>query len=95
MTPVGELDLAAAPIVDGRLRELADDGSPALVVDLREVTFMDSSGLRLILAWDARAHGDGVEFALIRGSDSVQRVFELTRVAERLTFVEPPPEPRG
>jgi anti-anti-sigma factor len=65
------------------------------VLDLRQLSFMDSSGLRLILAWDAHARRDGHDFGLVRGDDSVHRVFELTRVAERLTFVAPPADAGG
>ena len=87
--PVGELDLATAPIVNERARAAWESGAALVVLDLREVTFMDSSGLRLILGWDAEARRDGIGFALIRGDDTVQRVFDATRVTERLTFVDP------
>jgi anti-sigma B factor antagonist len=89
VVPVGELDLATAPIVEERARAAWDHQTPLVVLDLREVTFMDSSGLRLILGWDAESRRDGTAFALIRGDATVQRVFEATLVAERLTFVEP------
>jgi anti-anti-sigma factor len=84
--PIGELDMAAAPAVSAQLDELAAAGSAHLVLDLREVSFLDSSGLRLILAWDARARTDGLAFELVPGPAPVQRMFDVTGVAGRLRF---------
>ena len=89
IAPVGELDLATAPEVDDALRAAFEGPARIVTLDLREVTFMDSSGLRVVLRWDAAGRSDGTAFGLIRGDHVVQRVFEATRVAERLTFVEP------
>ena len=89
IAPVGELDLATAPALDEALRAAFESAARIVTLDLREVAFMDSSGLRLILQWDAAGRRDGTAFGLIRGDEVVQRVFEATRVAERLTFVEP------
>ena len=89
VAPVGELDLATAPAVDEALRAAYDENRHSLALDLREVIFMDSSGLRLILRWNAAAREDARPFGVIRGSDDVHRVFEATRVTEHLTFVEP------
>ena len=87
--PVGELDIATVPEVHRRLRDLRDAGFDHLVIDLRETTFMDSSGLRLILLWNEEATRDGTDFAVIAGGDEVRRVFSATRVDERLKFAEP------
>ena len=89
VVPVGELDLATAPEVDEALRAAANLDHQGIALDLREVIFMDSSGLRLILRWNAAARDEGRAFGIIRGGEVVQRVFEATRVAEHLTFVEP------
>ena len=90
LRPAGELDIATAPEIDCRARAAAPcEGATELVLDLRDVAFMDSSGLRVILRWNELAARDGCRFALIRGSDLVQRVFEATRVATALTFTEP------
>ena len=90
--PIGELDIATVPEVDRQLRRLSEDGHVHLVLDLRDVSFMDSSGLRLILAWRERAAGDGGDFSIIRGNEVVERVFDTTRVRDLLTFTEPPPD---
>jgi anti-sigma B factor antagonist len=91
--PIGELDIATVPEVDRQLRSLSEAGDLDLVLDLRDVSFMDSSGLRLILAWRERAAGDDGDFSIIPGSEVVERVFETTRVRDLLTFTEPPPDP--
>jgi anti-sigma B factor antagonist len=88
--PRGEIDLATAPVLEGQLRELRDTGFDHLVVDLRDVTFMDSTGLRLILGWDDEARAGGLDFELIPGAPIVQRLFEITGVTDRLRFVAPP-----
>lgn len=84
--PIGELDMAAAPVVDAQLDELAAAGFAHLVLDLRGVSFLDSSGLRLILVWDAKARTEGLVFELVPGPAPVQRMFDVTGVAGRLRF---------
>jgi anti-anti-sigma factor len=86
VVPVGELDLATVDEVSEQVRELHRAGFRRVVLDLREVSFMDSTGLRLILTLDGEARADGTEFKLIRGRDSVQRVFEICGMVERLPF---------
>ena len=90
--PVGELDLATGTILEQKLRDLVDSGFDRLVIDLRRLVFMDSSGLRLLLRWDETARRDGTELSVIAGPPEVQRVFETTRLLDRLTFVDPPPD---
>jgi anti-sigma B factor antagonist len=86
--PVGEVDLATAPEIEAQLRDLDAAGFKRLVLDLTDVSFLDSTGLRVILAWDARSRADGLSFSLVPGPPTVQRLFELTGVTERLTFVD-------
>ena len=64
------------------------------MLDLRGLEFMDSSGLRLVVMADMRAREAGRRFALVRGGDTVHRVFEITRMSERLEFVNAPEEAR-
>jgi len=87
--PHGEVDLATAPQLDVKLRELRDSGFEHLIVDLREVDFLDSSGLRTLLLWDDTAHKEGLEFGLVAGRPAVQRLFDVTGVRDRLRFVAP------
>ena len=84
----GALDLATVPILEAELAALRRAGFRRLVLDLSELGFMDSTGLRCILVRDAEARQDGFSFALVAGPRAVQRVFDLTGTAARLTFVD-------
>ena len=57
-----------------------------IVLDLSGLTFIDSSGVRMIVCANLRSRQDGDRLRLIRGGARVQRVFELTGVLERLPF---------
>jgi anti-anti-sigma factor len=87
VTPRGELDLATTPEVERRLRELRESGFDRVVLDLRELVFIDSNGLRLVMREDAAARVDGRTFALIAGPPAVQRIFEVACVGDQLTFL--------
>lgn len=88
LIPRGEIDLASVDELDAQLRELRETGFDHLVLDLRQVTFMDSTGLRLILSWDDVARENGIDFSVVPGTPGVQRLFEITGVLDRLTFAE-------
>jgi anti-anti-sigma factor len=64
------------------------NGDPDVLVDLRSIEFIDSSGIRALLAAAARAEHVGGRFRLIRGADRVHRVFELAGLDSRFDFVE-------
>src|SRR3954463_868223 len=83
--PVDELDLATVPAVEAELAQLRSLGFTRLSLDLREVRFLDSAGLRLVMAWAASASADGFAFGVIPGPPEVQRLFELAGVAGRGT----------
>jgi anti-sigma B factor antagonist len=88
----GELDLVSTPALERAMDEVAGPDIELILVDLREVKFMDSTGLHLLLRAQQRAHDSGRRFALVRGGDQVQRLFDLTGVAESLTIVDSPEE---
>ncbi len=83
ITLAGELDLSTAPEVEPVLRA----GVRQRVLDLSRVTFMDSSGLRLILAAHVAARRDGAVLEIVPGPPSVQRVFQICGVEDELRFV--------
>ena len=83
---LGSLDVIAAPVLEAQLRELRDAGVLRLIVDLSGLRFMDSTGLRLLLAWDADAHREGYAIEVVPGPPAVQRVFELTGTSSLLPF---------
>lgn len=95
VAPTGELDLSGAAVLEDELDRLAAEPELSTVVlDLRQLEFMDSSGLRLVVLADMRARETGRRFVLVRGSETVHRVFEITRMSDRLEFVAGPEELR-
>ena len=88
----GELDLAGAAALEQELALPEADSARAIVLDLRGVEFMDSSGLRVIAMTLQRSQERGRRFALVPGAAQVMRVFDITRMRERLEFVEDPSE---
>ena len=82
----GELDLGSRPLLDEALRNVALEPTAALVLDLSDVTFMDSTGLHAVLAAKERCAERGCRFLLVRGSTQVQRLFELSGVLDELPF---------
>ena len=91
ITLEGELDIASAPALESALRDSGNgDGPPERrVVDLRRLTFMDSSGLRAILSANGAAQRDGWKLQIVAGPPAVQRVFEICGVVDGLRFVDP------
>ena len=89
--PIGEIDLATVDSIRRKIDECVAAGCERLVLDLRGVTFMDSTGLHLVLETHAAAREEGWELLVVEGPDSVQRVFEVTGLRDRLPFVDAPP----
>lgn len=83
----GELDIASAPTFEQAVAELDPvQKSPRLVLDLSELTFMDSTGLRALLLARQEADESGRELVLRAGPRQVQRVFELSGTIDRFQF---------
>lgn len=83
----GEADLAAVEEIDQRLLGVRHGGVRHAVLDLRRLTFVDSSALRLILVWAAEYERDEISFTILPGPPAVHRVFEIAGVLERLPFI--------
>lgn len=84
----GEFDLASEEEFRERVQEARRDGLRRIVLDLRLVTFIDSTGLRLVLAAWERSRNEGFELVLVRGSEAVQRVLEMTGMEDVLPMVD-------
>jgi anti-anti-sigma factor len=82
----GELDLATAGDLERELMRVEASGVRSIVIDLAGLTFMDSTGIRLMLSADARARDASISLSLRRGPLAVQRVFELTGLVDLLPF---------
>ena len=94
----GELDLAGVPQLESEAESASQaenatlDTPKEIVLDLRGLEFIDSTGLRAILALDKRAAERGQTFALVRGPEQVQRLMNMTRVDEHLKIISSPEE---
>lgn len=89
VVPVGELDVATAATLEAQLRELRGSGFEHIVLDLRELTFMDSHGIALILAEDRFAHANRRELSVIDGRPPIRRVLDACGVRQHIRFTSP------
>jgi anti-anti-sigma factor len=85
----GELDLATAPDLDAALIEL-QEVKQDVVLDLRELAFMDSTGLRVIVAAHARAEEGEHSFVIVRPLPGapIERILAIAGVASVLELVD-------
>jgi anti-anti-sigma factor len=81
----GELDLAGAPELDQALAAARDAGT-ALTLDLRELEFIDSSGLGVLVRFNNAAVAAGYEYSVIAGPPQVHRAFVLSGLDQALPF---------
>jgi anti-sigma B factor antagonist len=88
----GELDLATGPQLEAELGDISPSDTELVIVDLRKLEFMDSTGLSIIVRAHQRLSGEGCELGLVKGSPQVQRLLDLTGVADRIALVGLPAE---
>jgi len=87
----GELDVHAVAGLEAELGRLeCEAGIDVVALDLRDLLFLDSSGLRAILFFRELRRDYERRLVLVRGPQAVMRVFEITHLTERLEFVEAP-----
>ncbi len=84
----GEFDIAGAPHFEAALAELERERPERILLDLRGLSFLDSTGLRALLLADTRAREDGRRLTILQGPEAVRRVFEITGLEERLELVD-------
>jgi anti-sigma B factor antagonist len=87
----GELDLSSALTFDEEVRRAEERCPRTIVLDLRHLKFLDSTGLRLIMSAQARARKRGCRLAIVEGTDAVRRIFRLAGVERRLDLVQDVP----
>jgi len=85
----GELDIASTKGLDQKLASLENDAA-VIVLDLRSVDFIDSTGVRALIAADERARSNGRRLVIVRGSSAVDRLFSVTQLDQRLEIVYDP-----
>jgi anti-sigma B factor antagonist len=92
VTVTGELDLVSSPTLEAELERATHSDCDVVVVDLRTLEFMDSTGLHILVKGNERAQESGRAFAVIRGSEQVDRLLTLTNIAEVMRIVDSPEE---
>jgi anti-sigma B factor antagonist len=85
----GELDLAGAPELSTALTDAMDAGR-VLTVDLRELDFIDSSGLGVLVRFNNAAEAAGYEYSVVPGPPQVHRAFVLSGLDQALPFATNP-----
>jgi anti-sigma B factor antagonist len=85
----GELDMANVEEVEAPLRDLTRLGFREVVLDLRGLTFLDSTGISLLVRWQRLAHSDGFRFGVVMGDARISRPLEITGVIAMLDLVDP------
>jgi anti-sigma B factor antagonist len=80
----GDLDALSAAAFADQLNSLIDDGALMILVQLRDLEFMDSSGLRVLVTAARRIEEQGGRLFIEGASGAVQRVLEMTDTIERL-----------
>jgi anti-sigma B factor antagonist len=91
VVPVGEIDLATVEALQAEIDAAAGE-TKSIVLDLREVAFIDSAGLRLVVQSTKALEAVGGTFAVVRGPREVQRVFDLVGLDGRVTMLDQPPD---
>lgn len=84
----GEFDLAGIERFERAIAAVEAQQPRAIVIDLRELEFMDSSGLRALVMADDRAQKAGRRLAIVPGPPVIRRVFEITQLDGRLDLVD-------
>ena len=86
----GEFDMSATFTVEPALeRALAEPGVRALTVDLSGLSFIDSTGIGILLRLESEARARGTELSIVPAPAEVHRVFEVAGVADALPFAKP------
>lgn len=83
----GELDIATADQLTAALDDLAPASGERVIIDLTAVSFMDSTGLRILIAANGDATDGSYELFIVTGESPAKRVLELTRMDEHMQVV--------
>jgi anti-sigma B factor antagonist len=84
----GEIDVASAPELRTHLHELCATGAPSVAVDLRSVTFLDSSALGVLVGALRRCRENDTDFRLVIDSPRLLKIFEITGLTSVFEITE-------
>jgi anti-sigma B factor antagonist len=88
----GELDVASSPALEEELERASESGAELLILDLRDLQFMDSTGLSVLVKAQRRAQSSGPRFGIVNGGPQIRRLLSISGVADWLTIVDAPEE---
>ncbi len=88
---IGELDLASAGVLDTAIAELCTDGAKRITLEMEELAFMDSTGLRSVLVGRELCDVNGCELLIGGLSRQVERLLDISGVGEKLAFRDADP----
>lgn len=88
----GELDISSASGVESRLIEVEQRAPSRLVLDLRRVNFIDSTGLSMIINADGRARKEGRRLTIVSGDGVPRRILRTVGLEDRLDVLSDLPE---
>ncbi len=85
----GELDIATAESLERELHAAEESDASMIVLDLSGLTFIDSTGLRLVLEVNDRCGGEADRLRVIAGSPALERLLDIVGLRGRLPLVAP------
>ena len=94
ITVRGELDIATLPEFERAVTRMRAQGLERMVIDLRELSFLDSMSIELLLRLHGELTATGAELVVVRGPRPVDRIFEVMQLDRVLALVDEPPELR-
>jgi anti-sigma B factor antagonist len=89
----GELDISSSAGVESRLIEVEQRDPARLILDLRRVNFIDSTGLSMIINADGRARKAGRRLTIVSGEGVPRRILRTVGLEDRLDVLNELPEP--
>ena len=89
VTVAGDVDLATVDVVRAQLTSALERGGK-VVLDLREVSFMDTQGLAAVIEAERSSSSSGTQFVVVRAPATVHRLFDMIGLTDRLTVVDDP-----
>jgi anti-anti-sigma factor len=88
ISPLGELDISTTQTLDVQLRKAVASNASEVILDLGGLSFLDSTGLRLLVFATSHSRGNGDRLRMLHGSAAVERVIKLSGLDHSLPFFD-------